>query len=467
MIDFPPDITRAGKDLRQGIYSIVELTRHCLDGIKALQSKLNTMITVTSDQAMAEATRLDAELQQGIDRGPLHGIPYVNKDLFDVSGIRTTVGSPLFSNRIPVIDSEIVARLRRAGAVHLGQANMSEFAAVPTGRNLTYGDVQNPWKLGHTPGTSSSGSAAAVASGICLAATGSDTGNSIRSPASYCGVVGLRPTFGRVSLVGAFPRAQSLDTAGPIARTVRDVALLLQCIAGHDQDYPQTLVAPVPDYSQSLECGVYGLHVALVANFSLSFADEPVAEAVHRTLECLSVQGVKILEIRIPLLENHQLLSEALFDILLYEFNNVLRARYSETVNKSLFDPAVREDLARGNCIKPETYHKALVSRAERKAAVLKCFGDVDVIVTPTTPSTAPAYGAPTAEWERQRRFLLPVSYLGLPAISVPCGISPEGLPIGIQLIGRPLSEPLLLRVGEAVERSSIFTAYRPIVFWS
>ncbi|CDS48176.1 Aspartyl-tRNA(Asn) amidotransferase subunit A @ Glutamyl-tRNA(Gln) amidotransferase subunit A [Polaromonas sp. CG9_12] len=230
----PGSIAEAARGLRARSYSCEELTRAYLRAIDELQPRLNAFITVTGQQALDQARRLDAELRAGKDRGPLHGIPIVHKDLYDTQGVRTTVGSEFFKDRIPNADATVVTRMAQAGVVSLGKTHMNEFAAGISGTNAFFGDAHNPWDLARSPGGSSSGTGAAIAAGLCLGGTGSDTGGSIRVPASWNNITGIRPTFGRVSLRGVYPRAYSLDVAGPLGRSVADVAMLLQAMVGHD-----------------------------------------------------------------------------------------------------------------------------------------------------------------------------------------------------------------------------------------
>ncbi len=460
----PRNIGEAAGALRQRRYTCRDLVLHYLEGLEELQPVLRVLISPNADAALARADELDTELRRGNDRGPLHGIPYCNKDIFAARGLPLTVGSPLFRQRIATEDAAVVARLDRAGAILLGQTNMSEFAATPSGRNRAYGDVRNPWREGRTPGTSSSGSAAALAAGLCLGATGSDTSNSIRSPAGYCGVVGLRPTPGLVSLHGAFPRAASLDSPGPMARTARDAALLLNAMAGYDPRDARSLKKPDEDYTRNLGPSAAGLNVALVTDFSLKDVDPEVAAAVLRAADALRARGARLLSLSVPLLE-HGLDPEALFDILSYEFNEIITPIYEATANKNLFDPAVLENIRRGRSVPQTRYQNALEARKALCATMQRSFGVADLLITPTTPDPAPTYDQAENGWERQRRFLIPVSYLGLPGLAVPGGISAEGLPLGIQLIGKPLEEAKLFQAAVALEQAELFSE-KPGIFW-
>lgn len=461
MTTVPHTIQQFAQGLQTGEWTCAGLTSLYLDGLERLNPTLRAMITITRRNAEAQAAGLDAERAAGVCRGPLHGVPVVNKDLFAVQGVPTTAGSPLFRQHTPDMDSAVTARLRAAGCVLLGQANMSEFAAVPVGRNKTYGDVLNPWNLAHSPGTSSSGSAAAVAAGLCLAATGSDTGNSVRGPAAYCGLTGLRPTHGLVSLAGAFPRAPSLDTAGVLTCSACDAALLLNCLAGYDPRDPHSVQAPAEDYTAGLHRGMNGLRVGIVSDFTFRDVDAEVAACLRTALHSLQDHGAVVRELAVPLLT--RLSPDTLYELLVREFFAVLQPLYATTPDKEQFDEVIRDEMALGSTAVSAACEEAVRRRAQCRRDMEAVFADVDVLVTPTTPTTAPAYTAPPQIWRRQRQFLIPFSYLGLPALSVPCGLV-QGLPVGLQIVGRPFSEALLLRVAASLESSAVMPPALPPV---
>jgi aspartyl-tRNA(Asn)/glutamyl-tRNA(Gln) amidotransferase subunit A len=459
--DLPQSIAIAGKALRDGSYSCEELTKAYLKAIDAAQPRLNAFVTVTADAALAQARLLDQELRAGKDRGPLHGIPIVHKDLYDTKGVKTTVGTAFFADRVASEDAFAVRRLADSGAVTLGKTNMNEFAAGITGTNERYGDAHNPWDLTRSPGGSSSGTGAAVAAGLCLAGTGSDTGGSIRVPASWNGLTGIRPTYGRVSLTGVFPRSYSLDCAGPIARSAEDVALMLSAMAAYDPSYKFSLRAKPEDFSRNFGKGVRGLKLGIIDNYSFRDVDADVAKAVEEAVRRLEAQGAKIVPVNIPLLAKPVDFS-ALFTILLYEFNQILGDQYRAEANKNLFGKIVQNDIARGERISRGDYEKALTARNALVAQFKQAFSQVDTLVVPTMPNTAPKLALGGPEYDRGRQFLLPISWTGLPALSTPCGHDSQGMPIGLQLVGNEMQEALLLQIADAHQKATGFHLQRP-----
>jgi len=459
----PATIAEAGRALRAGEYTSEALTRACLQACADLQPRLNAFITLTGEQALARARLLDRELKAGKDRGPLHGIPIVHKDLFDTAGVATTVGSEYFKGRVPAADSTVVARLAEAGAVSLGKTNMNEFAAGVSGTNAYFGDAHNPWDLSRSPGGSSSGTGAAIAAGLCLGGTGSDTGGSIRVPASWNGIAGIRPTFGRVSLHGVYPRAYSLDCAGPLARTVADVAALLQAMAGYDAAYSHSAQAAPEDFSRDLARGVRGLKLGIIENYTYRDVDPEVAQAVEQAVRTLQGLGAEIVAVRIPLLGG-PLEYSSLFNILLYEFNQILGDEYRAEPDKTLFGPIVRDNIAKGEKVSRQFYEQALRERARQQAQFRQVFGQVDALITPTMPTVAPVLTASGDTYDRGRQFTLPFSWTGVPSASVPCGFDGQGLPIGMQIVGDRMQEARILRIAAAYEQATDFHLRRPPV---
>ena len=447
---FPRSTVEAASRLRAGEFTCVSLAERCLERIAARQPQLNAFITVTADLALATARERDAELQNGHDRGPLHGIPIAHKDCYDTAGIRTTVGAEIFRARVPQRDASIVQRLAQAGAVMLGKTQMNEFAAGMSGKNAFFGDARNPWDATRAPGGSSSGSACAVAARLCLGASGTDAGGSIRVPAAWTGVVGLRPTHGRVSADGAYPRSSSFDCAGPLAANVGDAALLFEAMAGRDgRDSP------------ALAADLRGLRLGIVRDFSLRELDPDVDRALREALGTLAGVGAEVREVSIPALAAGTEY-DAMLDILLYEFHQILGAEYQATPRREkVFGATVRANLERGAVIRAEDYRAALEARDRFVREVRKAFGTLDALVTPTAAMTAPAIDAAEAEFDRGRRFTLPFSFAGLPAISVPCGFDHAGLPIGMQIVADRLQEPLALRIAAAYE-AAVATGLRP-----
>lgn len=445
-------IMEIGKLMREGGLSSVELTKSTYDCVAQLESKLAAFITVTRDKALEQAALRDAELRRGVDRGPLHGIPIVQKDMFDTAGIPTTGGSEFYRSRVPTADATIVKRLDLAGAVMLGKTNMNELAAGVASTNQAFGDTPNPWNLERSSGGSSQGTAAAIAAGYCLAGTGGDTGGSIRVPASWCGIAGLRPTYGLVSLAGAMLRAPSLDTGGPLGKTVGDVAIMMDAMAGYDAQYRQSIRAPKTDYLASTRQGVKGLRVGLIENYSFRDVDSDVVRAVQGAADTLKNLGADIKTVKIPLL-GAQFNYQILFDLVLYEVNQILGDQFRTTRNnKEVFGPVVQANIARGEQITRETYEAARRERPRLIAEVRRVFSEVDVLLTPTMPMTALPLHAPAQAYDRGRQFSLPISFLGLPSLSVPCGFDTAGMPIGMLLVGDLLKETTLLQAGAAYE---------------
>lgn len=462
----PSSIVEAGSRLRDGSLTAVALTQHYLECINSLNPQLNAFVTITAEQALARAAQLDAELSQGQDRGPLHGIPIVHKDIYNTAGTLTTVGSEFFSDRVPEKDATTVERLRNAGTISLGKTNMNEFAAGVSGTNQYYGDTHNPWKLDYSPGGSSSGTGAAIAAGLCLGGTGTDTGGSIRVPAAWCGLVGIRPTYGLVSLAGIYPRAYSLDVAGPLAHTVTDVALLLDAMAGYDPNDPNSATSQRRDsYANALEAEVSGLRLGLIENYTFRDVDPEVAAAVRAAADTFADLGAEVVTIDIPLLSSGPLEYAALFDILLYEFNQILGDEFRAAENKDLFGSIVQNNIATGSEISQETYEQALEERPEQIAQLKAVFNEVDALLTPALPMVAPLLTADSEIYARGRQFTLPFSFTALPSVSVPCGFNSEGLPIGLQIVGNHFEEALILRMAAAFERATDFQNRRPPLY--
>ena len=358
---WPTSIAEAGAGLRSGAFSVDALTRHFLDGIHRLQPRLNALIAVNDDLAIAAAVALDAELKNGIDRGALHGIPIVVKDDTDVAGYPTTVGSALYrapgAARVPERDAAAVARLKAAGAVILGKANMNEFAAGGKGGfNPHFGNTRNPWSLRHDPGGSSSGTGAAVAARLCLGGIGTDAGGSVRGPASRCGVVGIRPTYGRVSSRGIFPRCRSFGTAGPIAGRVADAAALLTAMAGHDPGDPNALDLPQEDFARNLHRGIEGLRLGLVDGFSFAGLDPEVAEAVSGAVAAFESLGAQVRSVGAPLL-SRTLDAARLAEIIFHEFAKAIADEY-DRADPSLFGEIVHRDIARAREALPPAWDR-------------------------------------------------------------------------------------------------------------
>ena len=455
-----PTLADTAELIRRREVSPVEVTTGLLERIERLDGALHAYITVTADVALRQARRAEAALAAGTYRGPLHGIPIALKDLYDTAGIRTTADSRVLEHNVPAADAQCVTRLYDAGAVLLGKLALSEFA---TGSVVEgpFPAARNPWNPDHVPGASSSGSGAAAAAGLCLGALGSDTGGSIRIPAAYCGVVGIRPTYGRVSRRGVVSLSWSLDTAGPLARTVTDCALLLQALAGHDPLDPASAAAPVPDFTAGLGPDLSGLVVGVDReHFFGPFVEAQSGAAVEAALGVLRGLGAEVREIELPLLD---VAGAALNTIHLSEAHTYHEARIR--ARPDLYGPALRAYFRLGALAGVADYLRAQQVREKIRRQMLAALREVDVIAGPTTGTLPPRLDAPgTAMVDRfsRRSLTAPFSLTGVPAISVPCGFSADGLPIGLQLAGRPFDEATVFRVAFAYEQATPWHTMHP-----
>src|SRR4051794_10822907 len=448
--------------------SPVEVTRVFLDRIATHDPAHCAYITVTGEQALAQAATAERELAGGQHRGPLHGVPLALKELFYTAGVRTTAGSRILGDFVPTEDATVVSRLRAAGAIFLGKTNMEEFAYGATSITPHYGACRNPWDRERIAGGSSGGSAAALVAGLCAATLGSDSGGSIRQPAALCGLVGLKPTYGLVSRHGVVPLSWSQDHVGPIARTVRDAALLLQAIAGHDPRDPASSPAPLPDYLATLEDGAAGLRLAVPRDFFFEHVDPQVERAVRAAAQAFGLLGATLDDIPLPQAP-HLVTSGA--TILIAEATAYhepwLRTRPQD------YGPLVLARLRVGNTILATDLLKAQRARGVLVAQTAALFDRYDALLTPTVPVAAPGQDETTIRWpdgvqEDVRgttlRFTRPFNLLGFPAISVPCGFTDAGLPIGLQIVGRPFAEAKVLRLARAYEAATDWGSRRPVL---
>ncbi|MFN8498382.1 MAG: amidase [Anaerolineae bacterium] len=441
--------------LATGEVSPIEVTQAYLDRIAAHEPTLNAYIRVTPESALAEAQAADNDIRRGAYRGPLHGIPIALKDLFDVAGVPTTAGSAFFLDNVPTQDAPSVARLKAAGAVILGKLNMHEIALGVFGDSSYFGPTRNPWDPTRMPGGSSGGSGAAVAARLCAAATGSDTGGSIRIPSALCGVVGLKPTYGRVSNRGVLPLSYSLDHVGPMARGVYDVAVMLQAMSGYDPDDPASADQPVPSFTADLDRGVRGLTIALDPQYSLVGATGDVLNGLHETLEALKRLGAEIVEVSLPRLVEA---NEAALNILRPEASALHEERLRTQLEK--FQPDVQARLPQGFEVSGMTVARALRVRAELMVDFRRLFQTADAFIAPTCAVPAPPIGTTEVEVNGQTvgareaiaRYTRPFNLAGLPALSIPSGFTSDGLPVGVQLVGAWWNEATLLRIARALE---------------
>lgn len=441
------DIATLGRRYRDRTLSPVEAVRAVLDRIDLHGRRLNAFITALEAAAMAQAHVAEAAFASGGEHGPLFGVPISLKDSIDTAGIRTTAASRIWRDHIPSQTATVAQRLADAGAILLGKCNMLEFAYGIV--HPDYGQCTNPWDIGRTSGGSSSGSAASVAAGMGWASIGTDTGGSIRIPASYCGIVGLKPTYGLVSVHGVFPLSRALDHVGPLTRTVEDAALVLQAIAGHDPHDPTSLTATPPDYRAALTGDVRGLRLGVLTQH-MSALRPGVGEAVEAAIGELERAGMQVQRVTIPLLEQAD---SALIDAIMPEATLVHQAWLRERPDE--YAAQTRAQLEQGQQISAVAYLQAHDYRSGLRQALIAALRDVDVLISPTVPWEAPAEDPAVGgdDGAAESRFTGPYNLTGLPAISLPCGFGPYGLPLGMQLIGPPLGEALLLKVAHAYEQ--------------
>jgi aspartyl-tRNA(Asn)/glutamyl-tRNA(Gln) amidotransferase subunit A len=419
--------------------------------IEALDGTLVAFIARTLDSAFADAKRADDELLRGTDRGPLHGIPVALKDLYDAAGLATTAGSRIFADNVAKTDSAVTGRLRAGGAVLLGKTNLHEWAYGVTNQNPHFGHAKNPWDTTRIPGGSSGGSAIAVATGMVTLSPGSDTGGSIRIPAALCGVAGLKPTYGRISLRGVVPLAWSLDHAGPLARSVRDLAIALMQLAGYDAADPASADVPVDDYLSDLETGAKGLRVLVPANHFFESVDPEVDAAVRQAARVLASLGATVEERPLP----HTELLAAQGPIIQSEAAAYHRDHVRERASDIGAD--VLERLRHAEKITAVDLALARRDREILRGAWSEVLKEFDVILTPTTRIAAPEREGQDAiaAAGRLTANTSPFNLTGLPALSIPCGFTRGGLPIGLQLAAGPWRETVLLRAAHAYESAT------------
>lgn len=439
--------------------SPVALVQAYLERIASLDPVLNAFITVTGDRALEEAQVAGKEIASGTYRGPLHGIPIALKDLYETQGIPTTAASKFFADNIPAQDGFAVSKLKKAGAILLGKLNMHEIALGVTNETSYYGECNNPWNPDCISGGSSGGSAAALAAGLCLGSLGSDTGGSIRIPASLCGVVGLKPTYGRVSLRGVIPLSWNLDHPGPMARSVHDTAVLLQAVAGYDPQDPASVNLSVGDYLYALDQGVRGWRVALASDEFFTRADQVVLDAVRSAAGQFSELGAEVSEVNLP--EARQ---AAQANGLLVTSDAAAFHAQRLKDSPAGFGPDVLERLQKGAAYTSTEYVLARRTQAEIRRRFELFFQEYDLLLTPTTPFPAPRRGSASAVERAGQltRFTAPFNLTGLPALSLPCGFSPEGLPLGLQIVAAPWAEAALLRAAYAYEEVARWNLRRP-----
>lgn len=442
-----------------------EATQSCLDRVAKWQPHLNAYMSIEADAALAAADAADAALAAGRSRGALHGVPLAHKDMFYDEGHVATCGSLIRKNWVATTTATSLQRLKNAGTVRLGSLQMVEFAYGPTGHNAHFGAVRNPWHVDHITGGSSSGSGSAVAARLTFAALGSDTGGSIRMPAHFCGVTGLKTTVGLISRAGAMPLSHSLDTIGPLARTVEDCALVTGLMAGVDPLDPTTSTRAVPDYVAATKASAKGMTVGIPKAFYVDDLDGETAAILQDTIATLTHIGIKVVEVDLP----NQLQLAGASQLVLATEASAMHKRWMIERPQD-YGAQVMMRLQNGLAVTGVAYLEALRWRGPALAAHLAAIAGVDAILAPVSPTAAPTIAdtdigdGPGAEALIQRvtRFARPLNYLGLPALSIPAGFTKAGLPVGMQLSGRPFDEATLLTIGAAFERATDYHARCP-----
>jgi aspartyl-tRNA(Asn)/glutamyl-tRNA(Gln) amidotransferase subunit A len=475
-------------DIAEGRVSAVEICRHSLDRIAEVNEKLNAFNVITNDRALEHAEAIDRRRATGETLGPLAGVPIALKDNIDVRGVPTTASSRILESFIPPFDATVVRRLEAAGAVIVGKTNCDEFAMGSSTENSAFGPAHNPWALDRSPGGSSGGSAAAVAAGCVPLALGSDTGGSIRQPASFCGVVGLKPTYGRVSRYGLLAFASSLDQIGPFARSVADTALVLSALAGNDPCDATTSTEPVPDFTTVLTGNVKGIRVGVPRAFVSEGVHADVRRAYDAALQMLRSSGATLVDIDLPhakyAIPVYYLVCTAEASSNLARYDGVkygyrsskakdegLKGMYSRTRDEG-FGPEVKRRIMLGTYVLSAGYYDAFYLKALQVRTLLRrdyerAFERVDVVALPTAPTPPFKLGEKTADplqMYLEDIFTVSANLVGLPGISVPCGFSSDGLPIGFQLMGRMFDEATLLRVADAYESATDWSTRSPAI---
>ena len=458
-------ISEAASLLESRQLSPVELVAAHLERIGQTDDRLNSFVTLLADEATAAAASAEAEIRDGNYRGVLHGIPIGLKDLYYTKGIRTTIGSKIMGDFVPDYDAAVTERFSDAGAVLLGKLQMHEFALGATSENPHHGPAHNPWDTTRITGGSSGGSGSSVASGQCMATLGSDTGGSVRIPASACGIVGHKPTFGRVSRVGVFPLSNSLDTVGPMTRTVRDAAIVMNAIAGYDERDQSSANRPDEDFTRLLGQDISGLRIGIPQEYFYDMIDDEVRAAVQQAARKLEELGAHVEECSIPALNDSINISGT---ILLTEAAEIHLDNLRERADD--FGADVRGRLEEGAMNPAVTYIAAQRARAEFNRAIAESLKTYDILLAPSTAAPAPKIGEDIVEVNGQTehklalmpRLTRPHNICGIPTVSVPCGFSADGLPIGMQLAARPFEDALALQVAHAYEQATEWHTRRP-----
>jgi len=479
-------IREASDLIDKGEISPVELTEAVLERIEKIEEKLNAYITVLGEKALEDARNAEKEITSGKRRSPLHGIPIALKDIFVMNGAPATCGSRMLENFMPPYDATVTKKLSGAGAVITGKNNMDEFAMGSSTETSYFGPTRNPWDVERVPGGSSGGSAAATSASLCLGSLGTDTGGSIRQPAAFCGVVGMKPTYGRVSRFGMIAFASSLDQAGPLTKTVEDSAIILNAISGHDANDSTCANFPVPDYTQSLKDNIKGMKIGVPKEYFIEGMAGDVEDAARKAISVLEHLGGEIVEISLPHTEYAVLTyyiiapSEASSNLARYDGvkygyrakgANSLGEMYLKTRAEG-FGNEVKRRIMLGTYALSSGYYDAYYLKAQKVRTLIKkdfdeAFKEVDVIVAPTTPEVA--FKAGEKSGDPVKMYLcdvltIPCNIAGLPGISIPCGFSSNGLPIGLQILGKAFDEGTVINAAHAYEREAGWYLKRPSI---
>jgi len=480
-------IKQATDGLKKKDFSCVELTQACLDQIEKTDKDINSFITVTKQPALALAEKLD---KQGEFTSPLAGIPFAAKDIFCTAGVKTTVGSKILENYIPPFSATVIEKLDKQNSIMLGKTNMDEFACGSSTETSYFGSTKNPWDIQRVPGGSSGGSVAAVSADQCIYSLGTDTGGSIRQPASLCGVVGLKPTYGRVSRYGVVAMASSLDQVGPITKSVEDAAIVLGQISGLDKKDSTTVDASIPDYAAGLSKDIKGLKIGIPKEYFIKGMDPGVEDRVRVAISKLEELGAKIIEVSLPLskyglavyyiiMPSELSTNLSRYDGIKYGFSaglDNLLENYLETRAKG-FGPEIRRRIMLGTYSLSSGYYNAYYLQAAKVRTLIKqefqaVFSQVDCLVTPSSPTVAFKLGEKTADPLQMYLadiFTVPINIAGLPAISIPCGFSSakDGsieLPVGLQIIGRQFDEQTILKAAYNYEQATQWYKFKPLI---
>ncbi|MBI2847344.1 MAG: Asp-tRNA(Asn)/Glu-tRNA(Gln) amidotransferase subunit GatA [Chloroflexi bacterium] len=463
-------LSQLSRLVRNRDVSPLEVTKAALARIDEVNPRVNAYITILEDTALKSARDAEKAIASGNYLGPLHGVPVALKDIFWIKGVRTTAGSRILADFVPRQDATVVKRLKESGAIFLGTLNLHEFAMSHTSDDSPYGVVRNPWDMERITGSSSSGPAAALAASLCFGSFGTDTGGSIRSPASLCGVVGFKPTYGRVSRHGVIPLSWSLDHIGPMARSVEDLAILFSIAAGPDRKDQRTSHIRAPDCSKGLAAGIKGLRLGLLREHFFERADGKVRETVCRAIKVLEELGATVEEVSIPHARYAYAIGAAIINAEAISYHEpYFNARPGD------YGEEARARLEVGKVILAKDYLRAQRARTLLMREVQDVFQKVDILVTPTSPLTAPKIGQRMARVNgvvyKVRKitslFTRPFNLTGNPAISVPCGFPSKGLPTGLQIVGKPFEDEKVLRVAYAYEASTPWHERRPPMLFS